>query len=85
MVLRRKGDKLVVNLVNRGAGEMLMPRRVINEELLPIEDVKLTVRLDRVPTSVTAVPDADLEWDYADGILRVTVPSIAIHTAVVIE
>ena len=74
----------MVNLINRGAAEMLMPRRVINEELVPVEDITLTVRLDDRPQEVTAVPDGEPEWSYSAGLLQVRVHLVEIHTAIVI-
>jgi hypothetical protein len=85
LVQRRKDGKLVVNLINRGAGEALSPRRVIVEELPPVNDVIVCVRMDAAPHSVTAVPSAPApEWRYADGLLEIRVPSVAIHTALMI-
>lgn len=86
LVLREKDGKLVVNLINRGAAEMLMPQRVIVEELCPVDDVTVRVRLDAPPSVVTAVPDeVTLEWRYREGELTVEVPRVAIHLAVVVE
>jgi len=85
LILRRQGSRLVVNLINRGAGEMTSPNRIINEELLPERDVKLQVRLDAAPRAVTAVPECDFTWEYTGGQLQITIPEILIHTAVVVE
>ena len=84
VILREKAGKLVVNLINRGAAEMLMPRRVVNEELVPVENITLTVRRDSRPQEVTAVPDGEPEWSYSAGLLQVRVPLVEIHTAIVI-
>lgn len=86
LVQRRRDAELVLNLVNRGAGETLSPRRAIVEELLPVTDVTLRVRLDAAPQSVIAVPaDPAPAWDYADGVLTVRVPRVDVHTAVVVR
>jgi hypothetical protein len=85
LVQRHKDDKLVINLINRGAGEALSPRRVIVEELPPVNDVTVCVRLDAAPQSVTAVPaDPEPMWEYADGVLKIRMTSVAVHTALVI-
>ncbi|MBU0607962.1 MAG: alpha-L-fucosidase, partial [Armatimonadetes bacterium] len=85
LILRRQGERLVVNLINRGAGEMTSPNRIINEELLPERDVKLRVRLDAAPRSVTSVPEGEVAWEYGAGQLEVSVPEVLIHTAIVVE
>jgi hypothetical protein len=77
---------LVLNLINRGAAETLSPRRVIVEELLPVDDVTVRVRLDAAPHSVVAVPaDPAVTWQYADGVLEIRVPRVDIHTAIVVR
>ncbi|MFP4029494.1 MAG: alpha-L-fucosidase [Candidatus Brocadiia bacterium] len=85
-VLRRKDGNLIVNLINRGAGEMLMPRRVLVENLPPIEDVVVRIRTDAKPESVAAMPeDQEIEWSYANGWTTVRVPQIHIHMALVVQ
>jgi hypothetical protein len=85
LILRRQESRLVINLINRGAGEMLMPSRIINEELLPESNIRLRVRLASPPSAVTPVPADALQWHYTDGLLQITVPSVLVHTALVIE
>lgn len=86
VVTRTQGDRLAINLINRGAGEMLSPRRVQFDDLDPIERVKLTVRRPERPRSVRLEPGADpAPWTWADGVLSITVPSVRIHDIVVIE
>jgi alpha-L-fucosidase len=86
LIARRKEGKLVVNLVNRGAGEALSPNRVIVEELPPMTDVVLRIRRDTPPASVTVAPDGSpARWTYAEGMLAVEIPRVAIHSAIVVE
>jgi len=86
LVLREKAGKLVINLLNRGAGEMLMPRRVMSEYILPVTDVTVRVALRAAPRSVAVVPaDTALTWEHADGVLTVKLPRVDIHTVVVVE
>jgi hypothetical protein len=86
MILRQKNNKLLVNLVNRGAGEMLSSQRVIVEELLPVEHAVVRIRRAVPPKSVTVEPDhTPIEWSYHDGLLEVNVPAVDIHCVVVVE
>ncbi|OGG51164.1 MAG: hypothetical protein A3F84_19310 [Candidatus Handelsmanbacteria bacterium RIFCSPLOWO2_12_FULL_64_10] len=86
LALRQKEDRLVVNLINRGAGEMLNPRRVIVEELLPVREVEVRVRRDRPPRSVRVAPEGTaFTWSHADGVVTVALPAVEIHCAIVVE
>jgi hypothetical protein len=76
----------VINLINRGAAEMLGPRRVTVEEIAPVSDVRLSLARETAPAAVRVVPeDVPLEWSYAGGRLEVWLGAVAIHCAVVIE
>jgi hypothetical protein len=86
LIVRRKADKLLINLLNRGAQEMLSPTRVIVEELPPITSVTLQVRRTAAPQAVTLVPaEGDLTWNHADGIIRIQLAAVPVHSIVVIE
>jgi alpha-L-fucosidase len=85
MIARRKDDRLVINLVNRGAGEALSPHRVIVEELPAVTNVVLRIRRDCAPQSVMVAPDGPTPtWTYADNLLTIEVPRVDIHSAVVV-
>ncbi|HZG68699.1 MAG TPA: hypothetical protein VEZ12_18280, partial [Herpetosiphonaceae bacterium] len=86
LVLRQRDETMLINLINRGAGEALSPRRVIVEELPPITDVILHVPRDTAPTAVQAVPsDTPLAWDYSSGMLTLRVPRLDIHTVIAVR
>lgn len=87
LILREKDGKLLVNLVNRGAGEAYVEKREFFFEDLPAaENVVVRVRLDRQPNSVALVP-ADMEptWTYSDGLATIKVPRVEIHRVVVVD
>lgn len=86
LILRRKNDRLLVNLIHRGAGEMLSPNRVMVEELPPVRDVTLRIRTGQPPAAVRVEPSGQTpQYDFADGILTVHVPQVAVHEVVVIQ
>ena len=86
VILRQKDEKLLVNLINRGAGETLSPRRVIAEELVPVERVRVRIRRQTRPRSVSIVPnDGPLDWKYEAGTITINVPPVDIHRVVVVE
>jgi hypothetical protein len=85
-VTRTQNGTLSVNLVNRGAGETLSPRRVQFDDLPPIQGVQLTIQRAERPRAVTLEPSADpVSWTWAEGVLSITVPSVRIHDIVVIS
>ena len=86
LILRRKDGKLLVNLINRGAGEQLSPRRVVVEELPPVEHVTVRVRREERPRRISVVPiDRPVEWTYEDGLVTARLPRVDVHSVMVIE
>jgi len=86
LILRRKEGKLLLSLINRGAGEMLSPHRVIVDELPPVPNVVARVRHKQRPASVTAVPaDSPINWAYANGLVTLSLPRVDVHSVIVIE
>lgn len=86
VICRRQNGALMVNLLNRGTGETLSPQRTIVEDLPPVEIVTVAVRKPTPPCSVVLEPDGTpLPWNYADGIVGVTLPAVRIHDIVAIR
>jgi hypothetical protein len=84
--LRKTPDgRLSVHLLNT-AGMPLPDRYVFTDFIPPLEDIGLAVRTAARPKSVTWVPDGGtLDWSWADGLLKVTVPELKIHGVLVWE
>ena len=83
LVLRQREDQLLVNLINRGAGEALSPRRVVIEELPPVEHVAVRVRREERPRSVSVFPeDRPADWSYDDGVVTVKLERVDIHNVI---
>ena len=86
MVLRQKEGKLLVNLINRGAGEAFSANRNTVENLPPIENLLVRVPRTSAPKSVAIAPsDATLTWAYKNGLVTIKVPQLDIHRVVIIE
>jgi hypothetical protein len=76
---------LVINLLNRGAGETLSGRRVQFDDLPAIENIGITIQRETRPQSVQLQPSLDpVNWTWQDGVLSIRVPSVRIHDIVVI-
>jgi hypothetical protein len=86
MVLRQKEGKLLVNLINRGAGEAFSANRNTVENLPPIENLLVRVPRTSAPKSVAIAPsDAKMTWAFKNGLVTVKVPQLDIHRVVIIE
>jgi hypothetical protein len=80
LTLRQRDHRPLVTPINRGAGDVPSPRRVV-EELPPVEHVERRVRREGPPRRVVAVPaDRPLEREQADGVLFLRLPWIDVHT-----
>ncbi|MCX6573997.1 MAG: beta-galactosidase trimerization domain-containing protein [Candidatus Aminicenantes bacterium] len=86
IALRRTPDgRLSVHLLNT-AGMPLPDRYGFTDFIPPLEGIILTIRTEARPRSVAWVPDGGrLEWSWAEGRLKVAVPKLKIHGAVVWE
>jgi len=86
MALRRAADgSLCVHLLNL-TGAQRAPDFLAVESIPTIGPIEVRVRLPEEPASVSWQPDGDeLERTWADGVLTVTVPSLHIHGAIVLE
>jgi hypothetical protein len=85
VIVREKAGHLVISLLNRGAAEMTMPRRVIVEELAPVTGIRVRVRTAAAPEVVHCVPEtAGLAWRHEGGELIIDVPRVDIHTVLAV-
>lgn len=83
----RKGEGFTaVHLVNRAANPTLTPRLQIVEDIPHTGPVTLELQSPQTPAAVTLEPGRrPVKWNHSDGLLRVKVPSVAIHDIVVIR
>ncbi len=83
VVVNRIGGKLAVNLVNTAGPHQTEP---VVDSVPPIGPLALTIRQSTRPAKVMLQPgDTLLAFDYTDGAVRVTIPRLEIHSAVVLE
>ena len=86
LVLRRKGQAVVIHLINRGAAEALGPNRVVVEHLPPARELELLVRWDAPLARVLVAPaETAISWQQEDGAVRLRVPELAVHCAIALE
>ena len=90
VVLRRKGAKRMVHLINRSSGIPNLPNSAVIDEIPLVGPVTITMSLARKPKKVRLeFEDAAVKWDYASGQnagqLKIDVATVHIHAAVVVE
>jgi hypothetical protein len=90
VVLRRKGAKRMVHLINRSSGLPNLPNSGVIDEIPLVGPITITMDLRHKPKSVTlAFEKAALQSDYAGGSdarrLKIDVAAVHIHAAVVVE
>ena len=80
------GRRTLVHLVNHHGNRPVDKNNLCIETTLPVRDVVLTIRRDARPGRVALEPGgATPEWSYDGRRVRVRVPEVLIHTAIVLE
>ena len=85
VILRRKGRKLLVHLVNL-ANKQTSSNYAVIDFIPPLGPLKLTIRLVEKPREVYTVPrnrKASIEWE--NNSLSVILQQLEIHTVIVIK
>jgi hypothetical protein len=88
VVLRRKGRRRIIHLVNRSTGIPTLPNSGVIDEVAPVGPVQITVRQAGAPPRITsAFEEAGITVARrAKGQpIRLTVAKVHIHAAVVLE
>jgi hypothetical protein len=86
VILRRRGRRRLVHLVNRATGLSLEPPAKAVAAIPPVGPVAIELRVDAPPRKVWLAGDKSaLVWGWAEGKLWARVAEVAIHTALVVE
>ena len=90
VLLRRKGKKKIIHLINRSSGIPNLPNSGVIDEIPSVGPVAITLRDCGKPRKVRlAFEEAAIRWKYVPGrqggVLKVDVPDVHIHAAVVVE
>ena len=86
VALRRKGRRIVIHLVNRASGIPNQPNNGAIDDIPEVGPVIISVRMSKRPASVTAAWEGErISWKHQGNTLRITLPKIHIHEAVVVS
>ncbi len=85
VTLMRQPARMLVHLVNQHGGRAVDGNNYCLEQVMPVHNVTVRVRLPQRPARITLEPDgASPQWSYSNGIATVQVPEVAIHRAVAV-
>lgn len=85
VAIRKKDGKLLIHLLNT-VGMQVGSAYTIIDFIPTIGPLTVRVRLETAPASVSLIPSGgEIAHCWADGILTMTLPSLHIHSIVVIE
>jgi hypothetical protein len=86
--LRRKGESLLVHLVNGNPGRDLSwvdTDDLWVDDIPEIGPITCWIRCTDAPSRVRALPQSEVVWGWCDGILAVTLERLEIHTCLAID
>jgi hypothetical protein len=80
MTLNRLNDRMYVNLINI-AGEHTNQNAIGYDEIPSIKDITVSIQTGQKPAQIILQPDGkELKVDFQDGISKVVVPEVMIHS-----
>ena len=86
VALRRQGPRTIIHLVNRSSGIPNQPNNGAIDEIPAVGPITITLKTLQAPVSVTAAWEGSAPtWKHRANTLTVTLPSVHIHEAVVIQ
>jgi len=86
VALRHRGTTLLVHLVNRASGIPNLPSNGAIDEIPPVGPIRVTVRTPARPAQVRCELEAgQLDWDWTDGVLTISLATVCIHAAITVE
>jgi hypothetical protein len=83
--VNRLHGKLAVNLVNT-SGQHWDTKKPLIEFIGPVGPLEITIRATAKPAKITLQPEGQpLAFEYRDGVARLTLPRLEIHSILVVE
>ncbi len=86
MAARKRGDTLLIQLVNRGVGGYLSPNRHIVESVPDTGPFTVRIPVEKKPSRCFVAPgDKAVEWSWTEGELTAKLPGLGIYDILVVE
>ena len=85
VTLNRKNNKLAVNLINTG-GPHANDNTFTFNEIPEVGPLNITIKTEREPQKITLEPEGkELAYQYKNGQISLTLPSLKIHNIIAVE
>ena len=85
LVVNRLASKLAINLINTG-GRHADPQVFTYDEVLPLQNLTVTIHTAKKPARIVQQPEnKPLPFNFANGRATLTVPTLAVHSILVVE
>ncbi len=87
VVLKKQGNRTLVHLINHNGERSLNNTIEYTEDIIPIFNIGVKVKLNKLPVSVKLMPENKLlTWNKTDNSsISITIPKLDIYSIVVIE
>ncbi len=86
VALRRRQSSTLIHLVNRGSGIPNLPNNGAIDEIPAVGPVAVALRTPNRPAAVRGeLEDAQLDWNWDNGVLTIRLGAVHIHAVVVVE
>ena len=86
VVLRQKGSRRLIHLINRASGVPNRPNDGTIDEIPQVGPIEISIQLEKKPKKVRlAFEKGHLKWKYKGGKLTAHVDRVHIHAALVVE
>ena len=85
LVVNRLGGKLAVNLINTG-GRHADPQVFTYDEVPPLSNLSVTIHTAKKPARIVQQPEnKSLPFTFANGTATLTVPTLTVHSILMVE
>jgi len=87
VVLKKQDNKVQVHLINHYGERSFYNTIAYTENIIPIHDIKVHVKVNRLPSSVKLMPEGQiLSWSKQDNnMISITVPRLDIYSIIIID
>ena len=84
-VVAAKNGKKYIHLINT-SGSHSNPNVAVYDEILPVPNIKLQFRMDKMPESVLLQPgNMEMAYEYKNQVLQLNLPKVDLYTIIEIE
>ena len=85
VVLRQRGDELLINLINLN-GPHDNETVCVYDDIPAVLDISMAINVGDEPSSVILAPEnIEMDFSYENGVIKLVVPEVKIHQIIVVK